>query len=76
MASITINIPDAAVTRVLDAFASAYNWDGTGTKAAFAKKQVAQYIKEIVTSEERKAVIEAARSTAETTAKRDIDAIS
>lgn len=51
MAQIVIDIPDDQVQRVLDAFTGTYGWQGQavdGTKAAFAKKQVALWIKRVV----------------------------
>ena len=65
MPTITINLPETALTRVKDAFASAYKWDGTGTKGAFAKKMVIRYIKEVVKGQEREVSVDAARQAAE-----------
>lgn len=49
MASITISVPDAQVQRVLDAFCATFGYNPAtdGTKAAFTKKQMAQYAKEV-----------------------------
>ena len=55
MAQIVIDIPDQYVQRVLDAFAAKYGWvDQTtsGTKGAFAKRKVAEYVKEVTFSYE------------------------
>ncbi len=38
MSVISLTIPDAVVSRVLDATCTRYKWDGTGTKAQFVKK--------------------------------------
>ena len=65
MPQITINLPAAALTRVKDAFASAYNWDGTGTKAQFAKRMLIRHIKEVVKGRERESAVDTARSAAE-----------
>lgn len=50
MASITITIPDAVVTRVLDAMATRYGWssDSGLTKAQFAKKVIIDLLKDAV----------------------------
>jgi hypothetical protein len=47
MAQITITIPDNVVSEVLDAFADKYGWTPEMgiTKANFARKKVADYIK-------------------------------
>ena len=50
MATITINIPDAAVPRVLEAMCSTGGYEPSDglTKGAFAKRMLAQYVKRIV----------------------------
>lgn len=50
MAQIIIDIPDAALTRVRDAFAAEFGWNADlgVTKAQFAKAQLAEYVKQIV----------------------------
>ncbi len=54
MATVSVNIPDGVLPRVLDAFTAAYSYDADkdGTKAAFAQKQVANFIMETVRSNE------------------------
>ena len=51
MATISIDIPDQHVTRVLNAFAAKFNYDNDKldgeTKAQFAKRWLADYIKKI-----------------------------
>lgn len=61
MAQIILNIPDAVVSRVTDAFASLYGYDASqGTKATFAKKIVTTYIMDNVKDyESRQAVTDA-----------------
>lgn len=45
MANITISIPDASLARVVDAMATTHGWTAAdGPKAAFAKKQLIDYI--------------------------------
>lgn len=68
MASITITIPDAVVSRVLDAFATFYNHNPAvdGTKAAFAKAQIGKYAKGIVKDVEGRAADAASRASVET----------
>lgn len=74
MANLQVTIPDAALQRVLDAFASAYGWSAvivdaeTGqssanpeTKQQFARRKVAEFIKEVVRSQEAQVAAEAAR---------------
>lgn len=63
MASISITVPDAQVNRVLDAFAGTfdYNADTDGTKAQFARAQVAKFAKDIVKSYEAHIAAETAR---------------
>lgn len=56
MATVQIDIPDAQVQRVLDAFAGKFGWVDqatSGTKAAFAKAQVAMWVKRTVLDYER-----------------------
>lgn len=54
MADIILTIPDNKIQLVLDAFASMKGWENSGeTKAQFAKKMVANYIKSVVSSYER-----------------------
>lgn len=54
MAQITLTIPDAAINRILDAFAIAYGYDPAtdGTKAQFAKLQIRDFVKRIVLEQE------------------------
>ena len=54
MATITINIPDAQLTRVADALSKAYGWKaGDGPKLAFVRAAVAAQIKTMVLQVER-----------------------
>jgi hypothetical protein len=49
MASITITIPDDKAQRVLDAFAGTFGWVDvatSGSKAAFAKQKLIDYIRD------------------------------
>ena len=77
MAQITINIPDAIASRVINGFAKRYHYsptleDGTPnpeTKAQFAKRKVIEFIKQAV----REAEIEAARNVAAETAGASVD---
>jgi hypothetical protein len=57
MAQITITIPDNVISDVVDAFATKFGWttDLGITKANFAKKKVADYIKAIYIEEKDKA---------------------
>ena len=52
MATISITIPDAVVSDVLDAFANTFGWtvDLGLTKAQFAKQITAKYIKSVYIS--------------------------
>lgn len=56
MAVISINIPDAQLPRVVDAFARAYGWRSVaedGTKAAFARKSLIGHVVATVRGVER-----------------------
>lgn len=65
MATITLNIPDAVISRVLDAIAAQYSYSATsGTKAAFAKKVVSNIVLNIVRDHEAQIAADAARVTA------------
>lgn len=80
MAQIIIDVPNAAdVTRALDAFAATFGWQPTisqggsqvanpETKAAFAKRQTAIWIKSIVSAYESQLAASSARTTAEASA--------
>lgn len=54
MATITITIPDDKTARVVNALCAAgdYNPDTDGPKAAFAKQQVIQWVRNMVLSVE------------------------
>lgn len=70
MAQIIIDVDDAHVNRVLDAFANEFGWNaGLGvTKAQFAKSKVASWIKLIVKQNEIKlAQLSAATAITDTT---------
>jgi hypothetical protein len=63
MATIQIEIPDQYVPRVLDAFATRGGWvdmETSGTKAAFAKAQLAAWVKKVVLDYERQQAEQAA----------------
>jgi len=66
MATFTINIPDAVLARVLDAFVAAYGYDpvSDGNKAAFAKRQIARFVAETVRAHEAAAAANTARDAA------------
>lgn len=77
MATISFNIPDAAMPRVIDAFATAYQYQATvpnpngegtvpnpQTKAQFARQRILSYIQEVVRAAEASAAVEAARASA------------
>ena len=68
MPLITISLPDAALTRVKNAFASAYEWDPASgeTKADFAKRQVILFMKGVVRGQEVNVAADNARTQAET----------
>lgn len=55
MASITITVPDAQAARVLEAFAYVYTYDPAEgiSKAEFARRQVAAYVRRTVVHAER-----------------------
>lgn len=62
MATLSIQISDAHLARVLDAIAKKYNWDPGGglTKTQFARLTVATLIKAAVLEQERQDQIDAA----------------
>jgi len=74
MAKIDINIPDAVLPRVLDAFAAAYGYNAEkdGTKAEFAKAQVVRFVMEIVRANEVEVVVSTARKAAVTKAEKEV----
>lgn len=68
MAQIIINIPDADLPRVLNAFSNEYGYDryveegGSLGKAAFAKSKVVNFIKDVVKVHEHRNAVTAAVS--------------
>lgn len=64
MANITITVPDNQVDRVLDAIATRFKYNGTGTKAAFAKAVLINFIIKTVKAVEGQACATAAIQTA------------
>lgn len=84
MATITLNIPDAILPRVLNGFASRYGYtptlvDGNGadyqnpeTKAQFAKRMLVDYMRTVVREAEATAAADAARQAAEQAARSEI----
>lgn len=71
MSKVTLDIPDVVLPRVVDAFATRYNYnsklpDGTNnpiTKAQFAKVKIIDFVKTVVRLAEGETVAEAARKT-------------
>jgi hypothetical protein len=74
MANIQVSVPDAVINRVLDAFATQYGWKATSglTKAQFARRVVADFVKAVVKGYEARLAADAARVTAEANADTDI----
>ena len=52
MTSITITVDDSIAARALDAFAIQTGWDGSVTKAQWAKQQLAKFIKDKIVAYE------------------------
>lgn len=74
MANISITIPDAVVPRVLDAFDGSYPGRPQGvTQAAWAKRQVINYVRDVTVSYERQQAAIAAAAAAEAAANQDVD---
>lgn len=65
---ISIDIPDAAVTRIRDAFAAELGWSSElgVTKAVFTKQQLIEYIKQVTRSYEANIAANSARVAVET----------
>lgn len=74
MASIQITVPDAVLSRVLDAVSAkwGYNPGGGQTKAQFAKATLAAYLKSIVRDYEAEVAAKAAYDAAKATAESDL----
>lgn len=74
MADITITIPNAVLSRVLDAVSVRFGYNAAtdGTKAAFAKKQLIIWVKDIVRSHEGSAAGAAAQQAASESVDADI----
>lgn len=79
MATITLNIPDAQLNRVVNGLATLYGYQATvngepnpQTKAQFAKAQILRFVKESVKAVEANADAEAARTAAVTKAETEI----
>lgn len=74
MADISITIPDAVVSRVLDAFDGSYPGRPQGvTQAAWAKQKVIAYVRDVTVSYERQQAAIAAAAAAEAAADQEID---
>ena len=76
MATISFNIPDADMPRIVDAFASEYNYtDDVGmTRSQFARHQIIEHVRRTVLAAEAKEAEEAARA-AVRAAKTDVNNI-
>ena len=78
IAVITLNIPDAALPRIIDAFCTEYNYipqmtnaegeviPNPQTRAQFTKAKIIEHIKAVVKDQEGRVAAEAARQTKET----------
>lgn len=66
MANITIQVPDAHVNRVQDAFATAYGWDQNDgeTKAQLVRRKVKEFVVQVVQAQEATVAAEVARDAA------------
>jgi hypothetical protein len=74
MATITLTIPDAVLTRVTTAFTStrAYNPATDGTPGQFTKAQILKFVKDVVVASESNTAASAAALAAAATANTDI----
>ena len=57
MATVSFNIPDASVPRVVEAFCATFGWVDeatSGTQIAFTRQQVMNYVKQITLDYERR----------------------
>lgn len=73
MAKITLDISDAVMSRVVDAFAAAYGWEpGPETKLAFTARVLKEHIKNVTASHEAVAAADKARSGAASKANSEI----
>lgn len=74
MAQVSITIPDAVLSRVLDAIATAYSYNSAtdGTKAQFARRQLALWVMNTVRSVEANLAAETSRQTALTRADAEV----
>jgi hypothetical protein len=75
MATISINIPDAVLGRVVDAMAARYGWtsDSGLTKVQFAKRILTGLLKETVKMHEGQIASAAATQTASSTVDEEIN---
>ena len=73
MAQITINIPDAVQPRVVDAICAQTGWDGSTTKAVWARTQIIKYVKSLVVAFEASSAGQAASHNQELQSEIDID---
>ena len=72
MADITLTIPNASLTRIIDGICNAYNYDlaiegvsNPPTKGQFAKAKIIEFVKTTVKNEEISAAQQAITSDAE-----------
>jgi hypothetical protein len=80
MAQVIVDVPDAVLPRVLDAFAATFGYQATlpsgapnpQTRAQFAKQRLAAYVKQVTVAYEATRDAEAARQTSTQTANTDI----
>lgn len=68
MPTLSVDIPAGMTNRVLDAISAEYNYNPLtdGTKAAFAKKQVIEFLKRTVKASEKSASFKSTAQTIET----------
>ncbi len=67
MTTVNITIPDAVISRIVEAFTVVFRWDEAGaglTKNEFVKKKVQDFIREVVSAYEANLAAEVARKTA------------
>lgn len=77
MASLQVTIPDSRLTRVVNAIAATYGYNAAtdGTKAAFARRHLAQHVRAIVVAYEVRIAGEQAAEAASAVAESEMDGI-